>query len=365
MRRGALWLTIAVLTLSCGSGSSSGGPSTPRTSPSSSPAASPSTSPTAYPLSGTFGLILSAGTLFLINPDATEAASVSVAAPSVQSCVKGMAAVLQPPVSASNEQVYFRDGDTKIRMVVPPSSSVDVTTVPGDANTISFFSVSPDDKRIAVLVEDLSAAAAIKLRLYVEDLHGAGHHIDIFTSTITKGQGETTLWPMGWYQGRLVLAVWAACTFQKVPNPKEWHVVDAANATRWATIGSAGCVPDAWPSPAGAACFDPSDGGHVRVSDWTGKLSATLLTDVGATELSPSGRLVAEGSGGGPGNPSPKTTMLNIDGSGVVASPGHVGCLWMDEGHVLAPDAVISYPSGAATALAQSGQCAGRFPGGL
>ena len=68
-------------------------------------------SPTISPLSGTFGLLLSAGTLFLINPDATELASVSVAAPSVQSCGQGMAAVLQPPVSASDSQVYFLHSD--------------------------------------------------------------------------------------------------------------------------------------------------------------------------------------------------------------------------------------------------------------
>ncbi len=366
MRRGALCLAIAVLTLACGTGSTSGGPTSPtRSSSSASAAASPSTSPTANPLSGSFGLLLSAGTLFVINPDATEAASVTVAAPSVQSCGQGMAAVLQPPVSASDDQVYFRDGDTKIRMVVPPASSLDVTTVPGDANSISFFSVSPDDKRIAVLVEDLSAAAAIKLRLYVEDLHGGGHHADIYTSTITKGKGETTLWPMGWHQGRLVVAVWPACALQKVSNPTEWHVVDASTGTRVATIGSVSCVPDAWPSPAGIACFDSSDGGHVRVSDWTGKLTATLPTNMSAAELSPSGGLLAEGNGGGTGNLSPKTTMLRIDGSGVVTSPGHMGCIWVDDGHVLAPDAMIAYPSGDATALQQSGQCAGRFPGGL
>jgi len=46
----------------------------------------------------------------------------------------------------------------------------------GDANSISFFSVSPDDKRIAVLVEDLSAAAAIKLRLYVEARRACRRH---------------------------------------------------------------------------------------------------------------------------------------------------------------------------------------------
>jgi hypothetical protein len=364
MRRGALWLTIAILTLSCGSGSSPGGPTPQRSSPSAPAAASASASPSSNSLNGTFGLLLSAGTLFLINPDATEAASVSVAAPSVQSCGQGMAAVLQPPVSASDSQVYFRDGDTKIRMVVPPSSVVDVTTVPGDSNVISFFSVSPDDKRIAVLVEDMSAAAAIKLRLYVEDLRGGGHHAEIFTSTVTKGKGETTLWPMGWHQGQLVLAVWPACTFQPVPWPGSWHLVDASTAARLATIGDGSCAPSNWPSPSGAACFEPG-AGRVRVYDWTGKQVATVPTQNRATELSPSGRALFAPNGGGLGNPAPTTSFIGVDGNGSFTTTGHMGCLWIDDSHVLAQDAIVSYPAGAATALAQSGQCAGRFPGSL
>jgi hypothetical protein len=299
----------------------------------------------------------------LIRPDASVMIGVTVAAPAVQSCGEGMAAVLQPPVSASNDQVYFRDGDTKIRMLVPPSSAVDVTSVPGNANSISFFSVSPDDQRIAVVVEDLSGPA-IKLRLYVEDLHGGGHHSDIYTTTTPKGKGGATLWPMGWHEGSLVLAMWAACTFEHVPYPSEWHVVDASTATRKAVMGDASCVPSVWPSPAGVACFDPV-ASKVRVYDWTARLVTALQTQVGTAELSPSGHLLAAGSGGGLGNPSPTTTMIGTDGSGSVTTPGHMGCLWIDDGHMLAPDAVIAYPSGTATALAQSGQCAGRFPGGL
>jgi hypothetical protein len=112
-------------------------------------------------------MILSAGTLQLIRVDASVAATASVAAPSVQFCSASHdGVVMPPPVSASNDQVYFRDGDTKIKLMIPPNSTADVTTVPGGPNTISFFSVSPDDQRIAVLVEDLSGAQ-ISLRLYV------------------------------------------------------------------------------------------------------------------------------------------------------------------------------------------------------
>jgi len=365
MRRGATGLMAALLTLSCG-GASPGASHSPSPSASASATASsaPISTPSAGPLTGVYGLLLSAGTLYLIKPDATEAGSVSVAAPAVQSCGQGMAAVLQPPVSASNDQVYFRDGDTKIRMVVPPASAVDVTTVPGGPNTISFFSVSPDDQRIAVLVEDLSGSTSISLRLYVEDLHGGGHHADIYTTTTPKGSAGAAPWPMGWHQGQLVLAVWAACALQHVPYPNAWHVVDASTANRMAVIGDTSCPPSVWPSPAGVACFD-SVGGKARVYDWAGKVGTTLQTQIGVPELSPSGRLLSAGNGGGVGNPAPTNTMIGIDGSGSVATPGHMGCLWIDDSDVLAPDAIIAYPSGAATPLAQSGQCAGRFPGGL
>jgi hypothetical protein len=336
-------------------------------------------SPTAGPnLTGAYGLLLTPfdpatpGKLQLIKPDGTVAASVSIAQPSLvpQACGEGAAAWTQPAVSASNSHVYFRDGDTKIRMLVPPSAAVDVTTVPGGPTTISGFSVSPDDQRIAVVVEELtgagpSQAASISLRLYVENLRGGGSHADIYTTSFPAGKPAAMLWPMGWHDGRLVLAVWNACTFESLPYPNAWHVADATNATRLASIGDSNCVVSVWPSPAGVVCFAYAAPGQVRLYDWTGKQVASLVTDVDATEVSPSGDLLAVGSGGGIGDPSPATTMLKVDGSGVVNSPGHMACLWIDESHVLAPDAVIAYPSGAVTALPQAGQCAGRFPGGL
>jgi hypothetical protein len=327
------------------------------------------TSPaSAQKLTGVYGILIAAGHVELVRPDGTIAASAPITGPSLggQGCGDGEAAWVQPPVSASDDQMYFRDGDTTIRMLVPPSGAVEVTRVPGGPRTVSFFSVSPDDNRIAVLVEDLSAApTTIGLRLYVEDLHGGGNHADIYTTTVGALQPATTLWPMGWHQDRLVLAVWAPCSFEPVPYPSAWHVVDSTSAVRQASIGDAGCIPSAWPSRAGISCFDFKAPGHIRVYDWNGNQVAILATDTGAAELSPSGDLLAVGNGGGLGDPSPSTTIFRTDGSGLVTTPGHKACLWIDENHLLSRDAVIGYPSGAATALPQAGTCAGRFPGGL
>jgi hypothetical protein len=366
MRRGALLLASAVLFLACG-GSAPSAARSPSATPSPKPAgsAAAAATPSAAPLTGPYGLVLSAGTLQVVNLDASVAASASVAAPTVQFCSPAHdGVVMPPPVSASNDQVYFRDGDTKIRMVIPPASAADVTTVPGGPNIISFFSVSPDNQRIAVMVEDLSGAA-ISLRLYVEDLRGGGHHTEIFANTTPKGKGGATLFPMGWHEGMIVLAVMVACTFEPAGlAPSEFHLVDAATAVRKVAIGSAGCVLNYWPQPAGIVCVD-----HSKLSantyDWGGKVTRTWTTQADDYQagLSPTGGGVFFTTGMGIGAPPPAVRILGRTASVNVA--GHTACLWLDDGNVLAPDGVIAFPAGVVLPIPASGVCAGRLPGGL
>jgi hypothetical protein len=319
--------------------------------------------------------------LELVKPDATVAATVSMSPSSVQFCSSAHDGALEPPaVSASNDEVYFRDGDTKIREVVPPGSAADVTTVPGGPTTVSFFSVSPDDLRIAVLVEDLSGATSIGLRLYVEDLRGGGHHADIYTTSTPKGKTGSTLWPMGWHQGALVLAVVPACTFEPAGlSPSEWHVANASNASRIATIRANNCTLSYWPSAAGVGCSDAN--GVTTLFDWTGKiLSVTGPGSTGSgysqTSISPAGNSILFAPGAGVGAPPPATGIVQLGPGPYATVPGHAACIWIDEDHLLAPDAVIQFPAEtpgnlqvtatvAPLAATASGICAGRFPGGL
>jgi hypothetical protein len=382
MRRGAALVTTALLTLSCGSSPPSISSGTPSPSASGSTAASPSASPSSGAggsLKGNYGLLLSAGTLDLVKPDGTVGPSASVSPPSVQFCSSAHdGADLAPPVSATSDQVYFRDGDTKIRMVVAPSGATDVTTVPGGPTTISFFSVSPDDARIAVVVEDLSAATTIKLRLYVEDLHGGGHHANIYSTTQPKGKLGTTIWPMGWHQGALVLAIVTACTFEPAGlAPSEWHVSSATTAVRIATIRQNNCILSSWPSPAGVGCINAQ--GATTLYNWAGKVTAgtgppTAASGYALTGLSPSGNSVFFAAGAGIGAPATATQILQLGPGPYATVPGHSACTWIDEDHLLAPDAVIQFPAetpgnvqvqATITQLAASGVCAGRFPGGL
>jgi len=376
MRSRTSLLTLALLLLSCG-GSSPSASHSPRASASPSSTASPS-SPTGGPLTGAYGLLLSAGTLQLIKTDGSVAAEVPVAAASTQSCSGQQdRLVAPPPVSASNDEVYFRDGDTRIRMVVPPGSAADVTSVPGGPNIISFFSVSPDDQQIAVFTENVSSGTGIDERLYVEDLHGGGHHVDIYTTQVPKDERGTTLWPMGWHGGALVLAVFRACTSEASGlQPREWHVSNAVSGARVATISGANCVLSTWPSAGGVGCMDPQ--GVTTLYNWAGKVVSVTgpgIQGAGATTgLSPAGQSIFFSTGTSLGQSTPTTRIVQLGPGPYTTVQGHAACGWIDEDHLLAGDAVIQFPAetpgnlqvtATATPLEASGQCAGRFPGSL
>ena len=93
--------------------------------------------------------------------------------------------------------------------------------------------------------------------------------------------------------------------------------------------------------------------------------------------LSPGGVSIFFSPGTGIGAPTPVTRHLQLGTGGPYATvAGHTACLWIDEDHLLAPDAVIGFPSlrrpatkpGADDGRRRSpasGECAGRFPGGL
>ena len=396
MQRAALIVTMAALLASCtqtpapvasghspspsAAATAAGSPSAAAGSPSAAASVPPAPSPIAVPLTGFYGILLASGHVELIRPDASIAATAPIALSSVTSCSsQGDGAMQAPPVSASNNQVYFRDGDTRIRRLTPPTGAVDVTTVPGGPTTVSFFSVSPDDQRIAVLVEDLSGATNIALRLYVEDLVGHGHHADIYTTTQPKGKTGTTLWPMGWHAGNLVLAVVIACTFEPAGlHPAEWHVSNASTAVRIATISNTSCVMSIWPSPAGVGCVIPN-GNATTLYNWAGNVIAG--TGPGPTGsnyeqsgLSPLGNSIFFATGAGIGAPSPATGIVQLGPGPYATVQGHMACSWIDEDHLLAPDAVIQFPAetpgnvqvnAPVTPLAAGGLCAGRFPGGL
>jgi hypothetical protein len=386
MRRFAVAL-LSLVAVACGAAPTASSPSSQAvdTTPAgsgtatASETAAPAPSPSSVPslTGGPFGILYSAGNLELVKPDASIAASVPMQWSGLDCSASHDAVNLQPPVSATDHQVYFRDGG-KIRLVVAPNDAQDVTTVPNSATVVSFFSVSPDDRRIAVVVVDVTSATVLSTRLYVEDLRGGTHHADIYSTSASKTGNPTTLWPMGWHGGNLVLAVVHACTFEPVGlSPLEWHVSSAATAARVATIKSTNsCVLSTWPTAGGVACVQP--GGATTLYDLSGKtLGVTgpgTSFDGQDSSLSPHGHSVFFSTGVGIGVTTPATRLVQLGPGPYATLSGYAACLWIDEDHLLAPNAVISFASetpgnvqvtAGVTALPQSGVCAGRFPGGL
>jgi len=146
---------------------------------------------------------------------------------------------------------------------------------------------------------------------------------------------------------------------------------NVATAVRVAKIGNP-CIPSYWPSPAGVAC---TTGGALQadVYDWTGKATAHVDSYASAFQsgVSPSGQSIFFSPGVSIGSPPPSTSISSP--GPIVTVQAHAACLWIDDQTLLAPDAVIALTRNAqgylvspkVTALPASGQCAGRFPGGL
>jgi hypothetical protein len=294
-------------------------------------------------------------TVTLVAPDGTLAGSAQAAGLPALTCAGVASAVLPLPISSSNSKVYFMDAQGVVHFLTPVGATGRATSVPIGNGRRSAFSVSPDDSRIAVVVSDFGAGT-VSLKLYVEDLNGGGHHVQIYTQT-----GKTGLWPIGWHGGSLVLAVVPACITSGAfgcCTPQELHVVDPATAVRRFTIGGSTCIIGGPSTPAGTPC--ETSAGAARVLDWAGVTLRTVpLPSRGPVYLSPDGRHLAYSTDAG------RSTI-----EGLSPMPLAV-CGWVDSNTVLAGGDTQTQPrvgnitSGAVAPVAAQGDCAGRIPGAL
>lgn len=367
-----LALAAAVLVAGCGGSSSTAKASpspkanvtaSPATSPhtSASPGASPGASP--VPVVGAFGVLATAitgdtYTVSLIGVDGKVVGSAQPSSPTTVTCGDAAAAILPTPVSASNTRLYYLDAQGVVRFLTPKGDTGRATTVPAGGQRRSMFTVSPDDQRIAVVVNDYTAAGA-STKLYVEDLNGGGNHLDIFSET-----GSYTLWPIGWHGGSLVVAKVAACTQGGgfgCCGPLELHVVDPATAVRKSTIGGPDCViASYYPVPAGAVCLTTAS--TAKVLDWAGVVQRTYPTPglgQGPIYLSPNGLHLAL---------STNASTTTVEGGSTMSMDV---CGWIDDTHIFSGGDAQSQPrignitTKAIVPVAAQGLCAGRLPGGL
>lgn len=161
--------------------------------------------------------------------------------------------------SASKTRLYYLNAGSEVRFLAPDGTKGTTTRIALGATEQAGFAVSPDDTRIAVAIFSYTLTpgppAAFTyngMRLYVEDLNGGGHHVDIFSSpTVAE-------FPIGWTSGRLVLAVSEPGCCTKLPiNPYDatsYHVADPATALRLASLCGVGGAPEGPVEPVGVMC---------------------------------------------------------------------------------------------------------------
>ena len=373
-RRAAILLVAGAALAGCSLSGASNNVASHTPSPlAASPIPSPSSSPTAratpsqgpQPVSGAYGVLYGTQsaatyTVSLVGVDGKVVASADASTPVAVSCANAAAALVSPPVSTSNSRAYFMDAQGVIRFLGPGGDTGRVTSVPvGTASRRAMFAVSPDDQRIAVIVDDFSSSGATT-HLYVEDLNGGGNHLDLFSQS-----GAFTLWPVGWHgTNNLVLAKVPSCTQGGGPfccGPIELHVVDPATANRRFTLGSSSCVVAGSASPAGVVCESGANYTQATVLNWTaGTLRTLAINGPTFAYLSPGGGMVALVDNNG--------TSFTI---GAASIAGMFACTWIDDTHVLSGgDAqhqprVAQVTSGGMVPVAAQGDCAGRLPGGL
>src|SRR6266851_4431473 len=357
-------LAVAMLMAGCG-GQANHAATSPSSkasgSPTTSPVAAGSPSPPASPvtLTGAFAVLATPTsadtyTVTIVGADGKIVGSAAASSPTSVTCGGAAGAVVPLPVSTSDDRAYYMDAQGVVRFLTVQGETGRATTVPTGGGRRSTFAVSPDDQRIAVIVDDFTSSG-VALKLYVEDLNGGTNHADIYSQA-----NAFSLWPIGWHgTDNLVVAKVPACTQGGGPfsaSPIELHVVDPATAVRHFTLGGPTCVVAGAPSPAGVVCEDTSTS-LLKQLTWTGGIVKTIpLHNLEPAYLSPDGSSIAVVGAG--------VTNIFVGGS-----KNFEACGWIDSTHMIggtsAQPRLWDFTKTALIPVAAQGICAGRLPGGL
>jgi hypothetical protein len=276
-------------------------------------------------------------------------------------------------VSASNSRVYFLDGDSTLKYLAPSGETGIVRDLAVGPNQEAVFSVSPDDRRIAVVILD-HLQYPVTTRLYVEDLTTGSNHLELFSGTVLE-------WPVAWYQGKLVIAVGINAHPQNCTNSFSYatlgyHVVDASNGNRIKAV----C--DGWTSyypavPAGTLCINGAGQAASKVQSWDSN-SRSLALVGGCPQngaLSSDGNWIASnqvktGDSGCTG----QATVYILANDGRTVQTGAVGSPegWLDSSHLVvagqgesAAPTILDVSANTTKQLSVLGFFAGALPSGF
>jgi hypothetical protein len=396
--------TVAILLLVPAALASCGSPaSTPSPKPTARPTPTPlpvTATPTAVPLPpGPYAVVIGNQTrvgssydVMLIDTAGQVVARVTAKLP----LLKPNQDIDLPLVSASNDMVYYLDGDTEIHSLSPSGTVTLVKTIAQGAGSILAFSVSPDDQRIAVsLINETADASKDTSHGWVEDLTAPTNHLDLFDNTGTS----SFRWPVGWAGAQIVDGVGYQCggygygygSTSTNSTPCSYHVINGTTTSRTATLCESPTPPPSGendnltvtglPVTAGVACVESEyyynnqqNQNTLFAVDWSGHQTTYLTSkanqlDYGNCYLAPSGAQMACSA-----NASQALTLLTSK-----TAPHNLGRRynvlgWMDNTH-MAVDVdsttlgVLSTDTGGVVSLTMTGAdhmtLAGTLPGAL
>jgi hypothetical protein len=240
--------------------------------------------------------------------------------------------VAMPWISSSLTRVYYLSAGSEVRYFGRDGISDMATKIAITPDELAGFSVSPDDKRIAVSIFTYSpevngSRTYVGMRMYVEDLNGGGNHVNIFSSA------SVAEFPIGWVGGRLIVAVATPWGLSSRPNPydaSEYHVISPGNGDRLATLCANSRGPVGWIQPFGTMCSQWNGGPSFMRWDgsaFSGPPEAPNAIEPWSIAMSPDGGHAAvrgnpmQVVGGGPTNQLPVSAM-NVFG-------------WLDGRHIV------------------------------
>ena len=240
--------------------------------------------------------------------------------PITQTCDNLAATLPAPPdVSASDDRVYYLDGDTDVRYLAPDGSTGLAARVPGSSQSLSVFAVSPDDSRLAVAVFDLRWRPVLD-QIYVQDLNAQ-------TRVELTDSNKPYRWPVGWHDGTILVADGRTGGLE---------LVDPGTGHTTATIDGKTCAPiPSLPTHAGFACTTPTLA--IGLLNWSGNVTIFATADAyaGGAALSPDGsQLLASGTGAMVKLIDSPETGSRVTSLGLLYGyPGEGG--WLDAFHVV------------------------------
>jgi hypothetical protein len=318
---------LAVLVLA-GCGATTSAQSSPSTAPSSAASVTPTP---ATPRSAIIvhNFLTDPGSTYsiaLVGQDGRTAATVTAAKRTARSWFQVSS------LSASSTRLYYLDGNADIRSLRPDGSGGLVTHLNVPAGAAAAFAVSPDDSRVAVSIMDINQYPATT-RIYVEDLSGGGHHVDLLQPTTALE------WPIGWHNGRVVVAFGLNVHPQNYFDGFLWghgyQVLDASSGQILADVckGLDAYFP---PVAGGATCGGQPAG---MVGAWNGTATPEPVVRGCALDgaLSPDGSTIASritpingGCGGGA-----SVNLVARDGHSTPTHASGLAVGWLDAGHFI------------------------------